>query len=309
MLRNTPKYKLFTAALSKSVRGRTVLDIGTGSGILALLSVACRAEKVIAVDRPPVAAIAQAVCGNYRLEDKIEIRRGDVFDLDFDGEVFDVIMSETLGYLGFEENIHNLLLYGRERLGHDASILIPSRLAVMVEPVTSMCALVCKTPYLTTRPEEKISGKRGERLQWVDLSRPSASQISMTDIWHMEPGTVVCAAAVYFDACLVGEIFVSNRRNRQWPHCVIPLSAPVTALRSEKLTFVLELVPNSAQAYDVSLRLTDARGQLLSEMEFASTDIDNKQVLPSAASIAEIINCTDYLLHTVGAGEDLPAAI
>jgi predicted RNA methylase len=309
MLRNIQKYKALSEAISKSVCRRTVLDIGTGSGVLALLSAANGARKVVAVDRSPVDAITHAVCDRYLLGDKIEIRGGDLFDLDFKGQVFDVIISETIGYLGFEENIHNLLLYGRQRLGHDASILIPSHLTVMLEPVTSACAPPSENPYLTTQLEGKISAKRSDELQWVDLGQPVTSCISIANTWQIESGSTVGAVAVYFNARLADSIYISNKTDAEWPHCVIPLRTPLTVSRSAGLNVSLSMSPNSAQGYNVCLRLRNAGGHLIDHIEFGSTDIENDKVLPSAASIADVISCADSLLCAIDGGEHLQAIV
>jgi ribosomal protein L11 methyltransferase len=69
---------LLLEALLRRVRIRRALDLGTGSGILALAAAAWGAEGVLAVDVQPVAvSTARANVRRNRLEDRILVRLGD----------------------------------------------------------------------------------------------------------------------------------------------------------------------------------------------------------------------------------------
>lgn len=61
---------------------RIVLDLGTGSGILALAAARLGAEMVLAVDNQP-AALEKAVenVASNRMGEKVQVRRGDVLEL------------------------------------------------------------------------------------------------------------------------------------------------------------------------------------------------------------------------------------
>lgn len=63
-------------------RPRIVLDLGTGSGILALASARLGAERVLAVDNQP-AALEKAVenVASNRMGGKVQVRRGEVLEL------------------------------------------------------------------------------------------------------------------------------------------------------------------------------------------------------------------------------------
>ncbi|HUX98319.1 MAG TPA: HemK2/MTQ2 family protein methyltransferase [Candidatus Deferrimicrobium sp.] len=69
-----------------------VLEIGTGSGLISLIA-AQTVRKVIATDVSPIAVIcAKENVKRNKLEGKIEVRRGGLFDPINEGEIFDIIL-------------------------------------------------------------------------------------------------------------------------------------------------------------------------------------------------------------------------
>jgi len=78
-----PTTKLCLTALERTVRGgETVIDVGTGSGILAVGAVKLGAARVLALDLDPVAVSSAAA--NIRLnglEDRIEVRESDLLEI------------------------------------------------------------------------------------------------------------------------------------------------------------------------------------------------------------------------------------
>jgi release factor glutamine methyltransferase len=72
--------------------GAMVLDIGTGSGILAVAAVLAGAGRVLAVDLNPVAVeCARLNARRYGVLGQIELRQGDLFEASA-GETFDIVL-------------------------------------------------------------------------------------------------------------------------------------------------------------------------------------------------------------------------
>lgn len=80
------------AVLAEVQHGDRVLDMGTGSGVNAILA-ASKGAQVVAVDiNPDAVAAARANADRNGMRDRIEVRHGDVFSSvteDFDVIVFD----------------------------------------------------------------------------------------------------------------------------------------------------------------------------------------------------------------------------
>ncbi|MEY4747377.1 MAG: hypothetical protein RLZZ416_426 [Candidatus Parcubacteria bacterium] len=93
------KAEVFETAIRDVVRPEhTVLDVGTGSGILALLAARAGAKKVVALEFDPfVAGIAKENFKNNGFEDKIELLVGDARTHRFDPSMrFDIVTMEML---------------------------------------------------------------------------------------------------------------------------------------------------------------------------------------------------------------------
>ncbi len=79
--------------------GATVLDLGTGSGVLAVAA-ARSARSVVAVDINPAAVRCARINALLNgVEDRVEVREGDLFD-PVSGERFDVVLCNPPFYRG-----------------------------------------------------------------------------------------------------------------------------------------------------------------------------------------------------------------
>jgi ribosomal protein L11 methyltransferase len=78
-------------------KGARILDIGTGSGILAICAALLGADKVSAVDIDPNAArVARENIALNHLSEKIGVFRGDLTETVLEGETFDFIAANII---------------------------------------------------------------------------------------------------------------------------------------------------------------------------------------------------------------------
>ena len=78
--------------------GSTVLDVGTGSGILAVMACKNGAERGVALDINPAAVRnAQANVDRHGLQERIAVRLSDGLAMLTSNEVFDVIIANLPG--------------------------------------------------------------------------------------------------------------------------------------------------------------------------------------------------------------------
>lgn len=77
--------------------GVTVLDLGCGVGPLAIHAALEGAERVVASDVMPQAAeLARLNVKNYEVDDRVDVRCGDLFET-VEGETFDIIINDVSG--------------------------------------------------------------------------------------------------------------------------------------------------------------------------------------------------------------------
>jgi protein arginine N-methyltransferase 1 len=128
-----------TTAYQKAIyetvkKGDIVLDLGTGTGIMALFACHAGARRVYAIEANDVIEVARRVCRENGFLDTVQF----IHDLSTKvtlPEKVDVIISELLGYLALEENGLPYVIDARKRVMKDNGILIPSSVEIFMVPV------------------------------------------------------------------------------------------------------------------------------------------------------------------------------
>lgn len=103
----SPKYFNDTEFFAHNIPisyGENVLEVGSGTGVISIFAIYKGARKVIATDinLNAVQNTKENVC-RHQLEDKIEVRHGNVFDPIHSNEIFDLIFwNLPFGYIEAE---------------------------------------------------------------------------------------------------------------------------------------------------------------------------------------------------------------
>ena len=129
MLQDYVRTGTYHAAIAENAAdfaGRTVLDCGAGTGILALFAATAGARKVYAVEASGMAAHARALCaGNGAAGARVEVVAGRVEEVVLPERV-DVIVSEPMGTCLFNERMCESLLVARDRFLAPGGRLFPA---------------------------------------------------------------------------------------------------------------------------------------------------------------------------------------
>jgi protein arginine N-methyltransferase 1 len=134
MLADEVRVNAFRRAISDVVKeGDAVLDLGTGTGVLAFFAAQAGARKVYAVDSASVIELAKKVAAKNRFEN-IEFIRGDIRDLSV--PKVDCVIAELIGPYVIEEGFTEKIAKAKGFLKPGGKI-IPSRIDVYVAPVES----------------------------------------------------------------------------------------------------------------------------------------------------------------------------
>ncbi|KOS14023.1 protein arginine n-methyltransferase [Malassezia pachydermatis] len=129
------------------LRGKTVMDVGCGSGILSLFCARAGAKQVLAIDASPVAARAEANVRENGFSHVVRVYRGKMEELDtqlasYVGQV-DVLVSEWMGYFLLYESMLPSVLYARDRYLRPEGILAPSHSRMLLAAATD-CGVLCE---------------------------------------------------------------------------------------------------------------------------------------------------------------------
>uniref|UniRef100_A0A4W6C0M5 Protein arginine N-methyltransferase 6 n=1 Tax=Lates calcarifer TaxID=8187 RepID=A0A4W6C0M5_LATCA len=131
----TNTYRTAILRNSESIRGKVVLDVGAGTGVLSVFCAQAGARRVFAVEACSIAEQAVRIVRHNNLQDRIEVIRGTVETVDLPESV-DVIVSEWMGYALLHESMLNSVLYARDKWLKPGGLILPSRAELYITPVS-----------------------------------------------------------------------------------------------------------------------------------------------------------------------------
>lgn len=110
----------------KDFRGKVVLDVGAGTGILSLFAQKAGAKKVYGVEISTMHKYARKLVKSNNLENYIEIIHNKVEDVEIQEKV-DVIISEPMGVVLVHERMLESYIIARKKFLKPNGLMYPSR--------------------------------------------------------------------------------------------------------------------------------------------------------------------------------------
>ncbi|KAK7503309.1 hypothetical protein BaRGS_00005574 [Batillaria attramentaria] len=111
-------------------RGKVVLDVGCGTGILSMFAARAGASQVFAVDQAEIIYQAMGIIRENNLEDKITFIKGRLEDVTLPVEKVDIIMSEWMGYFLLFESMLDTVVVARDQFLAPGGKVYPDKCSV-----------------------------------------------------------------------------------------------------------------------------------------------------------------------------------
>ena len=135
MLNDRRRTASFLAAIREVVRpGDVVVDVGTGTGVLAIAAAQAGAARVYAVEATGIGKLAEANFRANGLQDRITLVPGWSMHVTLP-ERADVLVSEVIGNDPFGEQVINITADARTRFLKPDARMVPRRVNVFALPV------------------------------------------------------------------------------------------------------------------------------------------------------------------------------
>ncbi|KAI9674119.1 MAG: hypothetical protein M1817_001937 [Caeruleum heppii] len=131
----TASYRDFIYLNKALFRGKTVLDIGCGTGILSLFCARAGATRVIAVDNSDIIDKCRENVFENGLQGVITCLRGKVEEVHLPVPKVDIIVSEWMGYCLLYEAMLDSVLWARDRYLVQGGLMVPSCTTIHLAPV------------------------------------------------------------------------------------------------------------------------------------------------------------------------------
>lgn len=239
--------------------GDVVVDVGTGTGLLAFLCVQAGASHVHAIERASVIEIARELAHRNGFSSRITFHHGDARGVDIP-EKADLMVSELIGHMAFEEGMAETLFGAKKRFVKPGGEVIPQQVELRVAPVQEedvyatyvdgwrpiqgidyglMREKALRSCYVT-----KVSGNallaNPEVVFSVDfrcdctLETPETRQEMAFTSYRKGS---VNGIALWFDAMLAAEVRISSGpwAKTHWDQVFAPIPTPISVNRGDTL--------------------------------------------------------------------------
>jgi len=116
-------------------KGKVVLDIGCGTGILSIFASRAGAKHVYGIEFADIADYAKEIVKMNKLSDKVTIIKSKVEEAVLPVEKVDIIISEWMGYFLLYESMLDTVLYARDKWLNKDGIILPDKATMTIAAI------------------------------------------------------------------------------------------------------------------------------------------------------------------------------
>ncbi|KAH8382213.1 hypothetical protein KR009_002369, partial [Drosophila setifemur] len=127
----TSTYRSALLENEATVRGKTVLDVGCGTGILSIFASQAGASQVVGIDNSEIVYTAMDIVRKNKVQN-VKLVKGRLEDTELPEEKYDIIISEWMGYFLLYESMLDSIIYAREHHLSPNGIILPSRCTLSI---------------------------------------------------------------------------------------------------------------------------------------------------------------------------------
>ena len=256
-VRNQAYRRALEAAVSEQ---SVVLDVGTGTGVLACFAASAGAKRVYAVEQSPVAEIARRAARTFG--GRVLVQRTNIAEAHIP-EPVDLIVSEWMGAFGVDENLLGMVLLARDRWLARGGRLLPQQVSAHMAPLANASA--CSAPpsgegqvqFTAMRwaasgvPAECLLAS-GQVLWSTDMASTQAAQAALpfrgSAQWIAERAGRLEGLVTWFEAGFGADITLSNAPGApatHWGQFVFALERPMLLRSGSRIEAQLSTIPVS----------------------------------------------------------------
>lgn len=272
-------------------RDSVVLDIGTGSGILSFFACEAGARRVFAVEARHTADLATFLAKHLGYSDRLEVFHDRSTNIELP-EPATLLVTETLGTFGFDEQILSSVIDARTRLLAPGAAIVPQRIDLYLVPVEAPAVFERHIGWWKAKPfgfdlsplavfasnviyvADIDTGSflaPPAHVVSVDLATVSSADISGHAHFDTTRSGLLCGFCGWFRATLAPGLELSNEvpGTTGWNHAFLPLESP--------------LAVESGTSVDVDLQGSDGRSWRWSGLIGTSPPVSFDQLTALAA--------------------------
>lgn len=264
MLFDRERVTKYREAIFQAVQpGDIVADIGTGTGLLAFFSLQAGAHRVHAIERSAAIRWARRLARDNGFADSIVFHDDDSRIVEL-GERVDVIVSELIGHMAFEEGMVESLVDARRRFLRRGGTVLPHKVALQAalvseQQIYGQCIDCWDTIHginYSHLRDEAVNACYLTSFRDHDLLSQPAMFFSVAfdggKRRHLFCGTrsfetcrsgTLTGLGLWFDAELVPGVRLSSGpwTDTHWQQCFVPIAEPLDVEANERITVSLRM--------------------------------------------------------------------
>lgn len=287
----TSTYQSAILQNANEFKGKIVLDVGAGTGILSYFALQAGAKKVYAVEASNMAQYAKELAKGNKSCDSLEIVAGKIEEVTLPEEV-DIIISEPMGYMLFNERMLETYLHAKKWLKPGGN-MYPTKGDLYVAPFTDDALFMehfgkssfwCQTSFygvnLTTLRQAALQEYFRQPIvdtfdvrilmakpcihstNFLTTSEEQLQNIHIPLSYTMLMTGTIHGLAFWFDVAFLGQsnhVYLSTAPQEPLTHwyqvrCLLP--NPVFVRAGQKVSGSVTLHANQRQSYDVEMEVT-----------------------------------------------------
>ncbi|MBA7610014.1 hypothetical protein ES703_17217 [subsurface metagenome] len=263
MLFDKERVRKYSEAICRVVnKGDIVADIGTGTGLLAFLCLKAGAKRVHAIERSSAVRWAELIAEQHGLNDRIVFHHKDSRFHDLPEKV-NVVVSELIGHIAFEEGMAESLFDAKERFLVPDGVMIPERVQLEValveeneiypecidcwQPIHGIDYSVLreeavKACYLTGLSDRNLLSEP-KTFFMVNFSKGRQQSLQGTHAFDVCRSGKINGIALWFDALLAPDVWLSSGplTRTHWKQCFAPIAEPIDVSGGDKVSVEIDM--------------------------------------------------------------------
>ncbi|EGO25741.1 hypothetical protein SERLADRAFT_466313 [Serpula lacrymans var. lacrymans S7.9] len=138
MLKDSVRTGSYRAAIVNNghlFKGKTVLDVGCGTGILSMFAAKAGASHVVGIDMSNIIDQAQNIIEANGFKDTITLVKGKLEEAELPLKEFDIIISEWMGYFLLYESMLDTVLLARDKYLKPGGLIFPDNASLYLAAI------------------------------------------------------------------------------------------------------------------------------------------------------------------------------